>query len=99
MKVYEHRDLGDLERQLVAHRSTGRRAWIVTDAVFSMDGDLAPLRELRALADAHDAGLYVDEAHALGVLGDGRGACHHAGVRPDEAEVAIAPPDVESSRP
>lgn len=81
--VYEHADLGDLERRLSAHRADGRRAWIVTDAVFSMDGDLAPLRDLRALADAHDAGLYVDEAHALGVLDEGRGACQAAGIRPD----------------
>lgn len=81
--VYEHADARDLERLLSAHRREGRRAWIVTDAVFSMDGDAAPLRRLRALADAHGAGLYVDEAHTLGVLGGGRGLCAELGVRPD----------------
>ncbi len=81
--VFEHGDLAHLQAQLRAHRSSGRRALIATDALFSMDGDLADLRGLRALADAHDAILYVDEAHALGVVGVGRGACHAAGVRPD----------------
>lgn len=81
--VYEHRDVDHLATLLREHRPEAGRAWIVTDAIFSMDGDLAPLRDLRALADTHDAGLYVDEAHALGVLADGRGACHAAGVRPD----------------
>lgn len=81
--VYPHGDTQALERLLIAHRRDGRRAWIVTDSLFSMDGDVAPLRALRALADTHDAGLYVDEAHALGVLGSGRGACDDAGVIPD----------------
>jgi 7-keto-8-aminopelargonate synthetase-like enzyme len=57
---------------------------LVTESVFSMQGDLAPLRELRALCDQHQLGLYVDEAHALGVLGpQGRGACAALGVVPD----------------
>lgn len=81
--VYEHADLDHLRALLATHRSDGRRAWVVTDTVFSMDGDVAPLRALRALADEHDAGLYVDEAHALGVLGDGRGACAEQQVVPD----------------
>ncbi|MCA9609266.1 MAG: 8-amino-7-oxononanoate synthase [Myxococcales bacterium] len=81
--VYDHGDLGHLGRLLRAHRSAGRRALIVTDTLFSMDGDLADLQGLRDLADEHDAALYVDEAHALGVLGAGRGACHDVGVVPD----------------
>lgn len=81
--VYDHADAADLRQRLQAHRRDGRRAWVVTDAVFSMDGDPAPLRRLRELCDAHDAGLFVDEAHSLGVLGEGRGLCHHLGVRPD----------------
>lgn len=60
------------------------RVWLVTESLFSMDGDAPDLRALRALCDAHDAALYVDEAHALGVLGpEGRGACAEAGVVPD----------------
>lgn len=81
--IFDHADPGHLEILLRTHRAEGRRALIVTDTVFSMDGDLAPLGALRELADAHDAGLYVDEAHALGVLGGGRGACAEQGIRPD----------------
>jgi 8-amino-7-oxononanoate synthase len=81
--VYPHAVVDPLAHLLREYRPRARRAWIVTDAVFSMDGDLAPLAALRALANAHDVGFYVDEAHALGVLGDGRGACQHLGVVPD----------------
>jgi 7-keto-8-aminopelargonate synthetase-like enzyme len=57
---------------------------VVTESVFSMEGDFAPLRGLRELCDRHGLGLYVDEAHALGVLGpQGRGACAEAGIVPD----------------
>lgn len=80
--VYAHADPDDLERLLRRHRGTGA-AWIVTDAVFSMDGDLAPLTELRRLADRYGAYLYVDEAHALGVLGAGRGLAIDEDARAD----------------
>ena len=81
---YPHADTEALERLLAQHRRGAARAFIVTDAAFSMDGDLAPLAALRQLANQHDAYLYVDEAHSLGVLGPaGRGACAAAGVRPD----------------
>lgn len=82
--VYPHRNLGALEQLLHMHRSSGRAALVLTDAVFSMDGALAPLVELRALSERFGAGLLVDEAHALGVLGPhGRGLCAALGVRPD----------------
>jgi 8-amino-7-oxononanoate synthase len=81
--VYEHADVGHLERLLARHRRDGRRAWVVTDSIFSMDGDRAPLVALRALCDRYDAGLFVDDAHALGVIGEGRGLTHHLCVRPD----------------
>jgi 8-amino-7-oxononanoate synthase len=82
--VYRHRDLDHLRSLLAAHRPHARRALIVTDALFSMDGDRAPLEHLRRLADAHDAALMVDEAHSLGVFGPGgRGLCAEAGVVPD----------------
>ena len=62
---------------------------IVTDAVFSMDGDLAPLDQLLALADQHDAWLVVDDAHGFGVLGPhGRGSLAHFGLR-SERLIAI----------
>jgi 8-amino-7-oxononanoate synthase len=82
--VYPHRNLGALEQLLHVQRSSGRAALVLTDAVFSMDGTLAPVAELRALCDRFGAGLLVDEAHALGVLGpQGRGLCAALGVRPD----------------
>jgi len=65
--VYPHADVVALERLL--RDSTARRRLIVTDSIFSMDGDQAPLREICAVAAAHDAMVMVDEAHATGVLG------------------------------
>ena len=84
VEVYPHADADALGPLLAAKRKEHRRAFIVTDALFSMDGDRAPLRALRELADQHDASLIVDEAHSIGVLGPrGAGACAEAGVRPD----------------
>jgi 8-amino-7-oxononanoate synthase len=79
--VYPHADLVALAAALAEHRAGHRRALIVTDGMFSMDGDLAPLPELVALAREHDAWLYVDDAHAVGVLGaNGRGTAELLGV-------------------
>ena len=69
VQVYTHADPADLARRLQA--STARRKLITTDAVFSMDGDIAPLRELLQLAERFDALLLVDDAHGFGVLGPG----------------------------
>jgi 8-amino-7-oxononanoate synthase len=73
---YPHADIATLERLLAT--STARRKLILTDAVFSMDGDLAPLPGLLALAERFDAWLVVDDAHGFGVLGrQGRGSIAH----------------------
>ncbi len=82
--VYEHADPEDLARKLRTHRSRARAALVVTESMFSMDGDVPPLAELADVAKAFRAGLVVDEAHALGVLGPGgRGLCAQLGVVPD----------------
>lgn len=76
---YPHRDLETLERQLGHVRGRGRV--VVTDAVFSMDGDVAPLPDLLALCERYDAWLVVDDAHGFGVLGPGgRGTLAHFGL-------------------
>ena len=75
---YPHGDVEALRDALQATRA--RRRFIVTDAVFSMDGDIAPLAELLALAHAYDAWLVVDDAHGFGVLGSGRGSLAHFGL-------------------
>ncbi|MCK9284074.1 MAG: 8-amino-7-oxononanoate synthase [Rhodocyclaceae bacterium] len=75
-KRYAHNDVDALEKLLAV--STAKRKLILTDAVFSMDGDLAPLPQLFALAEKYDAWLVVDDAHGFGVLGDsGRGSLAH----------------------
>ncbi|MGB7035616.1 MAG: 8-amino-7-oxononanoate synthase [Xanthobacteraceae bacterium] len=71
---YRHADPAHAEALLIAHRANGRRALIATDGVFSMDGDLAPLAALSALAQRFDAWLLADDAHGLGVVGGGRGS-------------------------
>lgn len=82
--VYPHRDLDRLREMLARHRASARRALIVTDSLFSMDGVTAPVEGLSALASEFEAGLMVDEAHALGVLGPhGAGVCAAADVTPD----------------
>ena len=74
--IYEHQDLGHLEVLLKTHRSECRQAFIVTDTLFSMTGDLANLLELGQLAARYDGLLIVDEAHATGVYGRrGSGLC------------------------
>ncbi|MEJ7717979.1 MAG: dethiobiotin synthase [Thermoleophilaceae bacterium] len=85
--VYRHADLEHLEWGL--RQAAGRASLVVTDSVFSMDGDLAPLEGLVALAGRHDARLMVDEAHATGALGPGgRGAVAAAGLE-EEVDVIV----------
>lgn len=86
---FRHNDLADLERRLAA--STAPAKLIAVDAVYSMDGDEAPLAALLALAERFDAWLYVDDAHGFGVLGpQGRGTLAAHGVAPHPRLVQLA---------
>jgi 8-amino-7-oxononanoate synthase len=81
--VYKHVDLQDLENKLKETKPFTRR-FIVTDGVFSMDGTIAPLDQIIALAKAYDAYVIVDDAHGTGILGEnGRGISEYFGVKPD----------------
>ncbi len=76
-RVYKHRDMADLEKQL-QDTDRFRRVLVITDGVFSMDGDIAPLADIVKLAQEHQAITYVDDAHGDGVLGqNGRGITNH----------------------
>jgi glycine C-acetyltransferase len=78
---YEHNDVKSLEEQINANLSQYRRALIVTDGVFSMDGDIAPLPDIYEVAKKYDILLMVDDAHGEGVLGTGgRGIVDHFGL-------------------
>jgi 8-amino-7-oxononanoate synthase len=77
--IFRHNDLDHLEALLDEHRDNHPRALIVTDGVFSMDGDLAPVPAMADLADRFDAWLMTDDAHGIGVLGGGRGSTHAMG--------------------
>jgi len=79
VKRYSNRDCNALEGLLKA--SKAKRRIIITDSVFSMDGTLAPLAEISGLAQRYGAALIVDDAHATGVLGNGRGSLEHFGVK------------------
>ncbi len=83
VKVYRHRDVNHLESLIKAsHRDRKiRRRLIITDTVFSMDGDIAPLKDIISLSKRYDAILMIDDAHGTGVLGkNGRGVLEHLGL-------------------
>ena len=78
--VYSHNDMGELENILNNHKNSDRKL-IITDGVFSMDGDIAPLDEITKLAEEHDAMIFVDDCHGEGVLGEGKGIVSHFGLQ------------------
>jgi glycine C-acetyltransferase len=85
-KVFPHKDMDGLRRVLEDSKDGYGKIMVVTDGVFSMDGDIAPLPEIVELAEAYRAFVMVDDAHASGVLGGGRGSTVHFGL---EGRVAL----------
>ena len=82
VRIYEHLNYANLEQKLVG--LAGRRCLVVTESIFSMDGDRPDLLQIAQICKRYGAGLLVDEAHALGILGPaGRGECARQGVVPD----------------
>ncbi len=80
LRVFRHRDCAHLE-SLLRRRSASRPTLIITEGLFSMDGDLAPLSDLASLAERYEATLYVDDAHGTGIMGPtGRGTIEHFGL-------------------
>ncbi len=80
IKVYGHRDTNHLE-SLLKRFKTSKRKLVITDTVFSMDGDIAPLKKITALCRRYSALLIIDDAHATGVIGKtGRGGLEHFGI-------------------
>jgi glycine C-acetyltransferase len=76
--IYKHCNVGDMEKQLKeAEREGARRICIITDGVFSMDGDIAPLDKIADVAEDYGAMIFVDDCHGEGVLGEGRGIVAH----------------------
>jgi glycine C-acetyltransferase len=91
--IFKHKDSEDLARvmdEAEKHDPPYRHIWIFTDGVFSMDGDLAPLPEIAKIAKEHGAGVYVDDAHGEGVLGEGgRGIVNHFHLGRDDVHVEM----------
>jgi glycine C-acetyltransferase len=87
VKAYRHCDLEDLAKKLYRYAHPGDRILVVSDAVFSMDGDIAPLPEMiQVLSNYPGSVLLMDEAHASGAIGaNGRGIYEHFGIKPDYA--------------
>lgn len=78
---FRHNDIAHLEHILKENRSKYEMCMIVTEGIFSMDGDIAPLREIAELKEKYNTLLYVDEAHSFGIRGrDGRGICEEVGI-------------------
>ncbi len=80
--IYKHNDIEDLEKKLKENKTDGN-IFIVTDGVFSMEGDIASVDKIYKLAEEYDAVLIIDDAHATGIIGEGKGTIFHYGMKPN----------------
>jgi len=81
--TFRHNDVDHLEQVLKSNRRAAHNCLVLTEGVFSMDGDMAPLKSILAVVRANDAWLMTDDAHGMGVVGEGRGSAAHWGIVPD----------------
>jgi glycine C-acetyltransferase len=90
IKVFTHKDVQAADQLLKESKASGRRQLLITDGVFSMDGDIAPLPDLVEVAEKHGAIMMIDDAHASGVLGPGgKGTVAHFGLDPERVDVQV----------
>jgi glycine C-acetyltransferase len=90
IKVFPHKDAAAADRLLEETKAAGRRQLLITDGVFSMDGDIAPLPDLVEVAGKHGAIMMIDDAHASGVLGqNGKGTVSHFGLDPADVDIQV----------
>src|SRR5438309_171236 len=90
IKVFPHKDAAAADKLLEETKSPGRRQLLITDGVFSMDGDIAPLPHLVEVAERHSAVMMIDDAHASGVLGPGgKGTVGHFGLDPSRVDIQV----------
>jgi len=88
--MFRHNDLDHLSELLRAHRQHHRRAVVLVEGLYSMDGDIPDLPRLLEICRSHNAWTIVDEAHSVGVLGaTGRGICEHFGIAPTEVDLIV----------
>ncbi|WP_353686838.1 8-amino-7-oxononanoate synthase [Thermodesulfovibrio sp. 3462-1] len=86
--IYKHADMNDLCKKIKETSCNGKKI-IITDTVFSMDGDIAPLQELYEICKSEEAILYIDDAHGTGVLGQGHGAWKHFNLPQDKLVIQM----------
>lgn len=84
---YDHNNLDDLEGRLKKYRDRSDVCWLCVEGVFSMDGDIAPLDKIVPLAKKYNCRIALDDAHGLGVMGEGLGTAHHFGIDPADIDV------------
>jgi glycine C-acetyltransferase len=90
IKVFPHKDAQRADHLLEESKASGRRQLLITDGVFSMDGDIAPLPDLVEVAEKHGAIMMIDDAHASGVLGPGgKGTVSHFGLDPRRVDIQV----------
>jgi len=88
-EIYKHNDIKDLENKLKKYKNSNKRKIVITDGVFSMEGDIANIPEIYKLQDRYDFILIIDDAHGTGVIGEGKGTIFHYNLKPRENTIQM----------